>query len=604
MVPASKSCSFRYRHLHIHDYPRPGMTRTLVSLLVILTTAALSLGCSSENPAPGAWGQGIYIPVAWQTTREVEGHQVHVLQEKVACTQCHDLTETEIGPVIPQKCGECHEKESKIAHASEQATSEYGAGVTANCLDCHIFTLPRGEGPHTEVLEAFSASDCLRCHSQQQGDVAPVTIHKPDNCLACHAPHEQATPEPASCDQCHKDATTFHPAAADDLVKRCTTCHDKQHAPASDAIESCVTCHAEVPPIIQPTALFDAGHRQCIGCHRPHEADGASLADCRSCHEGVSVLAAAFTKGHHDCTGCHSPHDVKAASATGCSGCHTSVKPNHPKHGKAGTCTGCHDPHPGANLAMNKVRDCSTCHTTAQSERAFHGATACRDCHSPHDFLLAAKGVSLCSNCHSENVAQIGTQPDHAECKSCHGGLPHRPDKLLKDCRSCHESDHTEATAGHKNCLGCHDAHGNELARDCADCHKEEQHSAPLAHQECVNCHQPHTGTTDKHTCSSCHKEEANTPHGRIAANCNDCHRPHGPDGTKSPPSCSSCHQSSELMGLHAEPKHRQCTDCHSPHGELNMPQRAACISCHQDRQEHFPAGASCSSCHLFVRAK
>jgi hypothetical protein len=573
-------------------------------LLAVALASFISLGCSSGEEPPGAYGKGVYVPATWQTTRDIEGHRVHVVTEKLACSSCHELTDTTIGPVSPQTCANCHEDESRITHAREQAHERFGEGVDADCTSCHIFAFrPTGSGPHAKIDAPFSAGDCLRCHASQQGNLPPVVVHRPADCLGCHEPHEQDTPVSASCDQCHENVTTSHAARGRDILQTCTTCHQSQHAPASAAIESCSACHQNEKPIVSNTALFEDGHSKCIGCHRPHDFEKNKSVSCQSCHESKHVLAEARVSAHRQCTSCHNPHDVKAASAVACSSCHGDIRPNHPKHGQAGTCTGCHDPHPSARTSV-KARDCSTCHSVAASEKDFHQGVECRDCHAPHSFLLGSAGLNLCGKCHSTNVEQVKAHPGHQECQSCHGGLPHRPSRLNSPCSSCHATQKQEVHSGHANCQDCHDPHGSALVAQCSNCHSKEHRTAPRGHQQCTDCHDQHSGSHARATCSNCHAAQARTPHGQLGSDCKSCHRPHGPEGISRPPTCSSCHQSGKLSGLHQLSAHNRCSNCHTDHGEQIKPERPGCLSCHQDKVQHFPDARTCSSCHLFTRTK
>lgn len=559
-------------------------------------------GCSADEMVPKKWGEGIYVPEKWQVTRGVLGHKVHVLEGKVPCAACHDLSAGEVGQVRLEGCAACHERESKVRHAVARAKEKHGPSSTADCLSCHVFALDSGAQAAGEVPvpEAPAPEDCLRCHDRSQGALAAVEVHRPGDCLACHAPHGQDGPKAAPCAACHEEVTTFHPAERKDPVKRCTTCHERQHAPAEEARGACATCHAESEPNVSGTALFAEGHAECISCHRPHESSALSLVDCRSCHEEMHVLGGQLAAPHRDCKNCHDPHDVKAASATGCANCHAQIHPDHPKHGVAGTCTGCHDPHPtGNNFA--KVRPCSTCHVSAANEKAFHGATGCLECHAPHQFRLGEAGQQLCSRCHQENVASVVAHPSHKDCGACHGGLPHHPEKRIASCETCHGTQQALISNAHENCTSCHDAHDRKVA-ECKTCHSVAHRSAPSGHSKCTSCHEPHSAKANVQSCATCHSDEAKTPHGKLSADCASCHRPHGPKAVNLAPDCASCHKKASLPGLHQVAKHQRCVDCHTPHGEL-QPQRAACLSCHTQKTEHHPNAPSCASCHLFVPA-
>src|SRR5690606_28555186 len=80
-------------HLFRSSLGRPP-TSTLFPYTTLFRSAVVS----------GAVGEGVYISEEWQTARSVSGHHVHVVPEGVACTECHELTDTEIGAVVPSKC--------------------------------------------------------------------------------------------------------------------------------------------------------------------------------------------------------------------------------------------------------------------------------------------------------------------------------------------------------------------------------------------------------------------------------------------------------------------------------------------------------------------
>lgn len=571
------------------------------ALLLVAIGAAAIAACSSDAVPGSAPGRGVYIPEHWQTTRTVTGHQAHVVREAIACSKCHELTETEIGKVDPARCADCHAAQAEIEHAKQQAEERYGQGATADCTSCHAFTVAGSDGAHAGAAKAHAPSDCGRCHFSQQGDTPAVQVHHTRDCLSCHQPHEDETPTSAPCDECHAEVPLTHAAQGRQLAEACSICHEHQHAPAKEARDSCQECHALENPLVPASALFTDGHTECVGCHRPHEFARDRAVECQACHESMNVLGGPRVRAHNTCTSCHDPHDVKSASAKACSSCHQDISPNHPKHGKVGTCTGCHDPHPASTRALSKVRDCTSCHQAAAHDTDFHEGVSCRKCHEPHDFVLNAKDTQLCAECHQDNTARASKQPGHQVCGDCHRGLPHRPQALQAGCDTCHQAEHAKARAGHATCTNCHEPHAGSLLKNCASCHAAEHKTAPSGHRECTQCHEPHSGSSASKACSSCHSEQASTPHGKLSATCGDCHRPHGPSGIAKPPSCASCHQQQTLKGLHGVSRHQSCNDCHAPHAEGARNQRQSCLSCHKAQLDHFPNAPTCISCHLFV---
>lgn len=579
----------------------------------MIAFAAAVVGACSAPPASDDGsspnGKGVYVPLAWQSARGVDGHDKHVVSEKIPCAKCHALTKDELGGVTPERCTECHAKEARLEHATKEAVKRFGAGTKTDCTSCHAFTREGtgDSGSDAGAVHVPGATDCIRCHSQKQGTTPAVEIHGTSACVKCHRPHDDAKPKPGSCPECHGDIETSHAASGKAIISVCTTCHQHQHGAASEARGSCAGCHAKQKPIIPASALFEGGHTECVGCHQPHQFEKTAAVACRSCHEDQLVLGTPRVRQHNQCNSCHSPHDVKGSPEKACAKCHTDKHPDHPLKGVAGSCVGCHDPHPNTQAGVKaRVRNCSTCHQTAASEKDFHGGTACRNCHVPHDFVRALADHTSCQGCHQNQLARVATLEGHQSCEGCHRGLPHRP--LLgvagQSCQSCHASEHKKANAGHQKCTGCHEPHGGKVSTACGSCHEAEHSSAPAGHRDCKSCHEPHTGSTAKKSCKSCHASEGQSAHGQMAQGCLSCHRPHGPKGVASPPSCSSCHKSATLPGLHTVDKHNDCNRCHTGHGPTPEQARTACLSCHTARKNHFPDAPRCSSCHLFTKTK
>ena len=613
-------------------------------MLVAAIVVGVALACSenaspptpTEKPSQNQWGQGFNVGPEFTLARATTGHRVHVVVQKIACTKCHTQpTKTSPGPVKPENCASCHEKEGKLEHASDEAEKRFGAGAKADCTTCHAFKFEgkdrseaekRADALRTPVdggtgptgvhgIETFGPGDCKRCHETKQGDTPAVVSHLTEVCLNCHKPHDEQTPTSAPCSNCHKDVHTTHASKGKSEVETCGACHQDQHAPASAALSTCIECHSKEKPVIPATALFAGGHAECTGCHKPHDFDSAKAAPCSSCHTQVHVLGGGKIAAHNGCTNCHSPHNVRGTPSGACANCHKNVHPTHPAQGGPGGCVGCHDPHPtvtagaGGVHAVSGANDCTSCHKMADSEHAFHRGVACENCHKPHDFKVALGNLTLCGACHANRVTQVGANAGHKACTQCHQGLPHKPEAQEVGCATCHAKEHAKVNKGHQACNGCHEPHSGSQAAACSSCHKEEHRTAPKGHQACTNCHEPHGGAPQK-ACASCHSGEAKSPHGLVSSGCQTCHSPHGPSGSNGPagadavPACTSCHKPAALPGLHAEVKHQTCTTCHGGHADLPGTLRTTCLNCHKDRADHFPNADRCANCHLFTKTR
>jgi hypothetical protein len=582
--------------------------RFLIILFIGMLMLAAVVGCSAQGShegAAGAPGKGVYIQLDWRMDRRVTGHRVHVLEQHIACNQCHELNAASMGAVSPARCATCHAARATIEHASRLAEERFGSGVHADCVNCHAFTSADSNTDAADAgpLEPYGPGNCARCHAQAQGKIPAVTVHASTACLNCHRPHQDQKPVSADCASCHVDIHTTHAAAGKSPNGVCTTCHTHQHASAVDALAACAECHKKTQPIVPVTALFAGGHTQCVGCHRPHEFEAKRAVDCRSCHANVVVLAAALVPAHALCTNCHAPHDVRNDPGAACVRCHSNVHSDHPERIAGGACVSCHEPHPARTEEHALAKSCSSCHKIAASEHDFHAGIACLSCHTPHHFELAQTEHVACANCHQKELTLTATRVGHAACASCHLGLPHKPSGIGTACITCHADARREVRPGHQVCTGCHEPHAGGVATDCKTCHVREFASAPAGHQICTNCHEPHSGSSARAQCTTCHAAEAATPHGTLSTGCATCHRPHGPSGVASAPACTSCHALATLPGLHAKPQHQDCARCHGGHGDAPDAARGACLTCHVDRKTHFPNAPRCANCHLFESA-
>jgi hypothetical protein len=517
-----------------------------------------------------------------EDVRTTELHRKHLgASTRIDCADCHELRANEFLRPSVESCVGCHENQQPAVHRE--------APAAAACLSCHDFLLLTGA--------AGWAGSCESCHAQPQGTRPAITSHK-ERCTECHAVHSSKAP--ADCSKCHDTQTTKH--AAGHGAAACLACHPP-HSQARLARERCVTCHVDGAPglpravRIEQTAIF-AGHDRCtqchddhafvktadpacrdchadrpvapahaacVGCHEQHAAQTrVTAATCKTCHAGKHVLASRKVAAHADCRSCHDPHQPTSPAADRCATCHAAVAAS--KHSQGRTCVTCHPPH--TDLGSSQMaQGCSNCH----AEPRMHGRAVCRDCHPKHGFVPREE-PAFCSSCHAKPIAgarAIVTSEGHVRCSSCHAAAAHRPNAPRPACSSCHAAEASSAPAGHADCKSCHDVHSGKRRPDVR--------------------------------CETCHADRTHTPHVRVAGGCTSCHRPHGPNGRASPPTCGQCHTS--LPGMHLVAKHANCRDCHSAH-EPEIRDREKCLRCHTDRRQHEPNAILCQACHTFGGGK
>jgi Cytochrome c7 and related cytochrome c len=556
-------------------------------LLALGPLVGLFAACATD----GDEGPGVYVGANWQDARDVVGHRVHVVGEKIACAACHSFATGEVDRPGVSVCVPCHEGESRIEHGTHGAAG-------ADCGACHAF-LPTAS--HPAGIEAW---DCMRCHAETQGEAPAVSIHAKSTCETCHRPHEDPSAEPSRCTGCHEDVTTNH-AAPDGTAPQesgavCATCHQDQHAPAKAARATCAPCHGDNDPIIPASATFE-GHDTCIACHRPHDVGRDKPVACRSCHEDTPVLGAGRIAEHATCEGCHDPHAPSAELTRACVSCHTKRQTDHPAAKGTETCSTCHSPHPPMGR-KSPARACSNCHHDATEDSAFHGAkTTCRDCHRPHQFSVKLSNQALCVSCHLAPVSAVAGAEGHADCRSCHAGLPHQPAAGTSDCNGCHADQARTAAEGHRACRNCHEPHGGNITASCTTCHADQHQAAPAGHRACSSCHADAHAAQVTKSCTTCHADKTSAAHSGVEGGCDSCHSAHGARGATASPSCASCHPTSDLVGLHQTRDHQACSQCHtSTHDTALRNERALCSTCHRGLEDHEPKAPRCVSCHLF----
>lgn len=278
-------------------------------------------------------------------------HALHVQEQKLSCTDCHQHKESAFIRPEHDNCISCHrelienEKPSAdtcgVCHR-ETDFDEIGKEKTDSAY--------KGIFKHTTQLK----NSCLECHDNiiKEGDskIKQVDIlqirqkahNSPIKCDACHSGMDRNTP-PANHVGNWKHS---HGELGDSQDAVCSICHQKQ---------SCDACHAKEKPSSH-TVLWTQTHgiegswdrERCTTCHRNES--------CVVCHREVKPRShyanwgkthgVGAKSGSSNCTVCHEQQS--------CDACHRSTQPANHKASFARN---------HANAAKSGSANCLTCHT-------------------------------------------------------------------------------------------------------------------------------------------------------------------------------------------------------------------------------------------------
>lgn len=299
-------------------------------------------------------------------------HDVHVVDNDLACTFCHGGVRFGDRPGMPppELCATCHDKidadkpENRRVGAFFGPDSRYRTVADARLPGDVMFS----HGRH--VTAAGLA--CETCHgdvsAQDQVPLGPL-VQKTD-CMTCHAEYGMQN----TCAECHRtiDEMWRPPSHDIDWLRghgarancegnhssgRCTLCHEQG--------AGCTNCHATMAPRdhdhtfrIRTHGLMAAFDRsRCMTCHQQDS--------CQQCHQQTrprSHRGAFGAPQSKHCVSCHLP-----ATDAGCAVCHTGT----PSHDLATALP------PGHLPSMN----CRLCHGNGQPLPHPDGGHVCTSCH-------------------------------------------------------------------------------------------------------------------------------------------------------------------------------------------------------------------------------
>ena len=413
-----------------------------MALALLLALAAMAAGMSgvlqSEEtgrplPSNAEWfGRGWEEDAAQR--RDIrQNHRIHVTQEEMECTDCHEGATDEDGAGMPKMdvCADCHDKQ----------TSEVGEDRTG-CLFCHTFAQPV-----PDCTEASCTEDTLPEIEPRMGSAPYRNLRYPgenDERGFSHRRHAEAE---VACADCHGDiaregAIPFPSGKYMPTPQRCLDCHAKDlgrfthQAHQAKGIE-CEDCHEEeLDP--QKTPMPDESYR-------PPGLPTATPPACTECHEPVSTA----------CETCHVPG---------------TFDKRIPPAGHRGAWLDFHGVEGELNQAGLHGKDCYTCHRQ-------NDCVACHMTEPPRDHtnfwrtrghgFMAGGNRDRCANCHRQDF-----------------------------CVRCHNETAPRSHIGsweRRHCTWCHLGSGSSPVENCRVCHRQAIHiSAPHAFRpglDCAQCH-------------------------------------------------------------------------------------------------------------------
>jgi hypothetical protein len=478
---------------------------------------------------------------------------------------------------------------------------------------------------HTDALTSVKR-DCTACHMTDDNgrlslkfkrladaDAQTVSDTYHLNCIACHRDMKAQNRKsgPLTCGECHRQSpdvkSTWQPIVFDKSLhyrhvkanqEKCANCHHEFN-PQLRKLEyvkgkesACSYCHKETP-VDDTSAIKDAAHRQCIGCHRSRIANTkqAGPIGCVGCHDadhqmGIEVLAdvprmqrnqpdAVLVKtGPPPVPGDPSPPVMNP------------VPFDHLAHETYNdSCKVCHH----ADLAS-----CSSCHTTtgkpegdgiklAQAMHSPMGSTSCIGCHQ------AQQQKPACAGCHT--FMGTTTQLETTRCLTCHmTPLAVQPETAGAD-PAVPQNSAAAAT-------------GTDASMQMAQALMQRRN---LQTKVFPADRVPETVSIGD---MSDRFEPATFPHGKVlkalvdqirdnrlagyfhtepGTLCQGCH--HNSPAAEKPPLCSSCHGSNTVRetdgfrpGLSGA-FHQQCIGCHTSMG-ITKPASRDCNACHVEKKK------------------
>ncbi|MEE9455843.1 MAG: cytochrome c3 family protein [bacterium] len=374
-------------------------------------------------------------------------------------------------------------------------------------------------------------------------------------------------------------------------------------------LSKCEMCHKEggrLPPI--PAAFYSSSHGGlvCLDCHtdamKPHSKNAPAMLGCIECHEeqGRALAASAHKPGIDGAPGCRSCHGSGHYVAS------LGLKSYQPSYTRA-VCGKCHPQETTEYL------------NSSHGKASLKPGTVAPTCYICHGEPHGISDVESSSEFSFENLSEL--------CGACHAGsekTPHAPHPVPYPMvfmeKNGPNNRGKELPQLRATCVDCHTAHNEQpsaepsstvniynVAKTCGGCHAREYQLYSMS----VHGMAAAGGVGEAPTCPDCHAAY-------------DGAKPAALSGEERTALCAECHDASFIseFGIdrdkvdqykhtfHAKAIHygltsaADCVDCHTPHGvfppeddrstvsEVNLLDTCAAESCHPEAKGTMFAGA------------
>ena len=287
--------------------------RPLVTALVLVCSAAISLAAASGRAAPSPQTAGLVGDDTCATCHDSEAKGLH--------QTLHGKAQNVRTPAAKtgQTCETCHGPGQKHVDSGKKEDIRRfnvmsARTVNETCLTCH------NKGSHANFLGGMHDArnvSCATCHSvhspkSERAQLKTVTVTQ--TCQTCHKQEVMRVQKSGHMPlrEGKMDCTTCHSPHGSNNVRMLKT--------GNTVNEMCASCHAEK----RGPFLWDhaAGRENCASCHDPHGSNNDRMLVakdpmlCQRCHvasrhpatiyDGTQIAAASNRAIGRSCVNCHS----------------------------------------------------------------------------------------------------------------------------------------------------------------------------------------------------------------------------------------------------------------------------------------------------------